>query len=204
MLIMTRPLIDIFIIEDNKDYREMLEAFFTTKSISFKSFDSAERALKNMVLGEIGCVVSDVCMGGMDGVQMTGLIRKIDNKIPIILITGYGNVDLAVKAIKAGANEFLEKPLDVSDLYRLVIGFLAVTEVERAQRLRSISIQKYFVTLTIREKHILKLLGAGLSNKEVGLKLDISYRTVEVHRAHIMEKLRAKSIVDLVHAADKI
>ena len=201
---MTRPLIDIFIIEDNKDFREMLEVFFTKKTMSFKSFDSAEKALKNMVLGEVGCVVSDISMRGMDGVEMTALIRKIDNRIPIILMTGYGSIDIAVKAIKAGASEFLEKPFDVAVLYRLVIEFLAVTEAGREQRLRDIKIQRHLRELTMREKHILKLLATGLSNKEVGLKLEISYRTVEVHRAHIMEKLKAKSIVDLVHAADKL
>ena len=201
---MTRPLIDIFIIEDNKDFREMLEVYFTTKNMSFKSFDSAERAMKNMVLSEVGCVVSDVKMGGMDGVEMTRMIRKIDSRIPIILITGYGNVDMAVRAIKAGANEFLEKPLDVNALYRLTMEFLAVTEADRNQRVRDIKIQQHITELTVREKHILKLLAQGLSNKEVGLKLEISHRTVEVHRSHIMEKLKAKSIVDLVHVADKL
>ena len=201
---MNRPLIDICIIEDDKDFREMLEAFFTTKNMSFKSFNSAEKALKNIVLGEVGCIVSDISMGALDGVEMTSLIKKVDSRIPIILITSYGNVDVAVRAIKTGANEFLEKPFDVAVLYRLVIEFLAVTEADREQRLRDIVIQKHLIELTMREKHILKLLATGLSNKEVGLKLEISYRTVEVHRAHIMEKLKAKSIVDLVHAADKL
>ena len=201
---MTGPLIDIFIIEDNKDFREMLEAFFTSKNLSFKSFESAESALRNMVLGEVGCVISDVQMGAMDGVEMTRLVKTVDKSIPIILITGYGSIEIAVKAVKAGATQFLEKPIDMEALYRLVMESLAVTEADRDRRLRDISIQKYLKNLTARERNILKLLATGLSNKEVGLKLDISYRTVEVHRAHIMEKLQAKSVVDLVHAADKL
>ncbi len=201
---MNKPLIDIFIIEDDKDFREMLESFFTSKNLSYKSFDSAEQALRNMVLGEVGCVLSDIQMGNMDGVQMTELIKKVDRKIPILLMTGFGDVGTAVKAVKAGANEFLEKPFDMEAMYRLIMECLAVTEADRDQRLRDIAIQKHLQELTSRERHILRLLATGLSNKEVGLKLDISYRTVEVHRAHIMEKLKAKSVVDLVHAADSL
>ncbi len=198
---MNRVLLDLFIIDDDSDFREMLESFFKLKSLSYRSFDSAARALDSFIPGEVGCVLSDYKMESMDGIALTRELKRRDKFVPIILLTAYGTIPSAVKSVKFGAVDFIEKPFDNNALYELVLECLSVTEVARQERLMSILAMNKLSKLTQREIEILKLLSSGLSNKQIGLKIDISYRTVEVHRSNLMDKLGANSVVDLVRAA---
>ena len=193
-----KPLIDVFIIEDDLELRKTIEDFFYSKGLSFRGFKTAEHAIESMIQGQIGCVLVDVNLPNMDGITFVEQLLSKDPYVPILVITGYADIDVALRAVKAGATEFLEKPVSLGVLYSKVMQSLAITKLQRERRLREINIINSVTSLTKREVEIVKLLLLGQSNKEVGIFLDISHRTVEVHRANIMEKLGAKSIIDLV------
>lgn len=193
-----RALVDVFIIDDDTNFRQMLVDFFTSKNISCRDFVDPIDAINSYAPAQVGCVLVDIKMSRMNGIQVTKKLKSIDPLVPIIAITGYSNIGDAVATIKSGAIEYLEKPFDTHVLYNKVLACLAVTDEVRKQRIQDSHMSQNFETLTFRERQILTLLAIGRSNKEIGLSLDISYRTVETHRARIMEKLGANSVVDLV------
>ncbi len=194
----TRVLVDVFIIDDDADFRQMLTTFFQTKNVTCRDFACPVQAVENYAPAQVGCVLVDIKMAKMNGIQVTKKLKSMDPLVPIIAVTGYGNITDAIATIKSGAIEYIEKPFNVDTLYEKVMACLSVTDAVRKQRLQDSKMRINFETLTFRERQILTLLSIGLSNKEIGLSIDISYRTVEVHRAKIMEKLGAKNIVDLV------
>jgi RNA polymerase sigma factor (sigma-70 family) len=201
---MKENIFDVFLIDDEKDFCQMLEMFLTSKGLSCKSFTDPVEALEAVVPKKIGCVITDYKMPFMNGDELTKKIKKIDSLLPVIFVTGKGSVSMAVKSIKAGGITIFEKPFSNEKLYSAVMECLSVNELERENRDRLADMLNNIEKLTPQEKNILKLLALGLSNKEIGLRLDISYRTVEVHRSHIMAKLQAKSLADLVRISDKI
>jgi len=201
---MHKNIFDIFLIDDDNNFCQMLEMFLISKGLSCKSFTNPIKALELIVPKKIGCVITDYKMPFMDGDELTRKIKKIDSLLPVIFITGKGNVSMAVKSIKAGGITIFEKPFSNEKLYSVIMECLSVNELERENRSRLADMLSNIEKLTPQEKNILKLLALGLSNKEIGLRLDISYRTVEVHRSHIMAKLQAKSLADLVRISDQI
>lgn len=192
------PLVDAFVIDDDIDFRTMICSFLQTKDISYRDFADPVQAVQAYVPAQVGCVLVDVKMAKMDGLQVTKKLKSLDPMVPIIVVTGYGDITHAIKAIKFGAMDYLQKPLDLNILYTKIMECLTVTQAVRGQRLKDSKMRINLESLTFRERQILSLVAMGLSNKEIGLSLDISYRTVEVHRSHIMEKLEADSVVDLV------
>ncbi|MGB1361307.1 MAG: response regulator transcription factor [Alphaproteobacteria bacterium] len=199
-----KPIIDLFIIDDNAELAEALKLFFESKKLTVKIFTSPTKALDELVPAQVGCVITDYEMPEMNGDLLTEKLKKKDNLLPVIFITGKGSIPRAVKSIKSGGVALFEKPLNNEKLYQAVIEALSVNDAERENRSRVADMLANAHLLTPHEVNILKLLALGLSNKEVALKLDISYRTVEVHRSHIMEKLKAKSLPDLVRISDMI
>lgn len=197
-----RAVIDVFIIDNHTDFRHMLVDFFKSKNISCRDFADPIDAINSYAPAQVGCVIVDIKMSHMSGIQVTKKLKAIDPLVPIIAITGYSNISDAVATIKNGAIDYVEKPFDkpfdINALYTKVIACLAVTDEVRKQRIQDSHMSQNFETLTFRERQILTLLAIGRSNKEIGLSLDISYRTVEGHRARIMEKLGASSAADLV------
>ena len=194
----TRALVDVFIIDDDADFRQMIGTFLQSKNISFRDFACPVQALENYAPAQVGCVLVDIKMARMSGIELTKRLKSVDPLVPIIAVTGYGNVSDAVQTIKNGAIEYIEKPFDMNVLYTKVMACLSVTDAIRKQRLQDSKMRINLDSLTFRERQILTLLAVGMSNKEIGLSIDISYRTVEVHRARIMEKLGANSVADLV------
>ncbi len=193
-----RALMDVFIIDDDADFRHMVATFLQTKNITCRDFPCPVQAIESYVPTQIGCVLVDIKMARMNGIQVTKKLKALDPLVPIIAVTGYGNVADAVATIKSGAIEYIEKPFNINVLYEKIMACLSVTEAVRKQRQQDSKMRINFELLTFRERQILTLLSVGMSNKEIGLSLDISYRTVEVHRAKVMEKLGAHSIADLV------
>lgn len=187
----------IHIVDDDEAMRESLVALLEDTGYRTCAYASAEELLARGADMEPGCVVSDVRMPGMDGLALLRQFRLEGIDLPLILISGHGDIPLAVAAMKAGAVDFLEKPFDAGALLDAVeVGLqrqggdtLEAEQAEAASRLE---------TLTARELEVLKCLVAGESNKEAAARLGVSHRTVEFHRAHIMEKTDAKGLPDLV------
>lgn len=177
--------------------RESLLDLLEDAGYKVRAYNRAEELLARGAALEPGCIVSDVRMPGVDGLTLLRKLRAAGPKLPLMLITGHGDVSMAVAAMKLGAVDFLEKPFEADALLAAIDAALrpeqsdiGAVDADMARR----SLQK----LTPREDEVFKRLVAGKANKEIAIELGISPRTVEFHRAHIMEKLAAKALPDLV------
>lgn len=187
----------IHVVEDDAPMRESVVMLLEEAGYQVRPYSRAEDLLALGGAIEPGCVVSDVRMPGIDGLTLLRLLRTVGPALPLVLITGHGDVPMAVTAMKAGAVDFLEKPFEADALLAAVQAALRARatgadaeDVEAARRLLQ--------TLTSREYEVLDQLVAGKSNKEAAAKLGISPRTIEFHRAHIMEKTEARGLAQLV------
>jgi two-component system response regulator FixJ len=187
----------IHVVEDDRRMRDSLVELLEDAGYTVRTYTRAEELLARGTAIEPGCVVSDVRMPGMDGLTLLRRLRARGSTLPLMLITGHGDVVMAVNAMKAGAFDFLEKPFEVDALLAAVGAALrnrpgesGMEEPETARR--------QLQTLTSREYEVFEQLVAGKSNKEAAAELGISPRTIEFHRAHIMEKTGAKGFRDLV------
>ncbi|MGB9116951.1 response regulator transcription factor [Bradyrhizobium sp.] len=187
----------IHVVEDNQAMRDSLVELLEDAGHTVRAYARAEELLARGAAIESGCIVSDVRMPGIDGLTLLRRLRASGSTVPLMLITGHGDVSMAVAAMKAGAVDFLEKPFEADIFLTAVEAALSHpmsdikaedTEASR-QRLRK---------LTSREYEVFEHLVAGKSNKEIAAQLGISPRTVEFHRAHIMEKMAAKGLPELV------
>ena len=177
--------------------RESLVELLEDAGYAVRVYTRAEDLLARGPVLEPGCIVSDVRMPGMDGLTLLRRLRAAGSMLPLMLITGHGDVRMAVAAMKAGAVEFLEKPFDADTLLDAVgtaLGHRAAVVATAGGEATRQGLQK----LTARELEVFEHLVGGESNKEIGARLGISPRTVEFHRAHIMEKMAAKGLPDLV------
>ena len=193
---MSKP--NVFVVDDDVDVRESLCALLGSAGFSVTQFDSASAFLSGYKNEAACCLVTDIRMPGMDGLTLQAELARRDAKLPVIIMTGHGDVPLAVSAMKAGAIDFLEKPFDDKRLISSVQKALEVGERNQVDRVRISAAEESLAALTERERDVLLLLVAGFANKVVAHKLDISPRTVEVHRGHIMDKTKARNLADLV------
>ena len=187
----------IHIVEDDQAMRESLAELLEDAGHTVRAYTRAEELLARGAAIESGCIVSDVRMPGMDGLTLLRRLRASGSTMPLMLITGHGDVSMAVAAMKAGAVDFLEKPFE-ADAFLAAVGAalrnpLSDINAEDAEAARQ-RLQK----LTSREYEVFERLVAGMSNKEIAAQLGISPRTVEFHRAHLMEKMAAKGLPELV------
>lgn len=194
----------VFLVDDDAAIRDSLSALLTTKGYVVQSYASAEQFLQEYDSSQAGCIVLDVSMPGMSGVELQEELTKKNCISPIIFITGHGDVPLAVKTIKAGAIDFLEKPFRQTALLELIEQAFMEDLRNRAMQTQADSVKSCFESLTPREKDVMTLLVSGpanLSSKEIARELGISHRTVHHHRARVMEKMQAESLPDLVAKA---
>jgi two-component system response regulator FixJ len=187
----------IHVVDDDDAMRESLVALLEDAGYEARAYASAEQLLARRPL-EPGCVVSDIRMPGMDGLTLLRTLRAEGRELPLILITGHGDVPLAVAAMKAGAVDFLEKPFDAEALHAALTTGLQQQARPASQRQDGEAARRSLEMLTPREREVLERLVEGESNKEAAAQLGVSYRTVEFHRAHILEKTGAKGLPDLV------
>jgi len=191
----------IYVIDDDEAVRESLEFLLKTAGLAVRSFDSAQSFLD--VLPEIrsGCIITDVRMPEITGIDLLRRVKEMGLDIPVIVITGHGDITLAVEAMKIGAVDFLEKPFDDDTLLDAVRASLTRT-VSTAQRNAELSeIHDRLAALSNRERQVLEGLVAGKANKVIAFDLGISPRTVEIYRANLMTKMAANSLSDLVRMA---
>jgi two-component system response regulator FixJ len=191
----------VFVVDDDADVRDSVCALLESAGLAAEPFDSALAFLAAYQASRHGCVIADVRMPDMDGMALQEELRKSGSTLSVIVITGHADVPLAVRAMKAGAVDFIEKPFDDQALIASVKRALAQADSTREQASAAQKAGALIATLSARERQVLELLVAGRSNKVIAYELDISPRTVEIHRAHVMEKMEAKSLSDLVRAA---
>ena len=199
---MARPT-QIALIDDDEAVLDSLSLYFQSRSIVTAGFATAQDFLAALAQDRrFDCIVSEVRMPGMSGLDLVRELKHRNVGTPIVLITGHGDVDMAVAAIKVGAANFIEKPFDESRLLASVRDSIAESR-QRGQADQHNDVPARFESLTARQRQVMELAVAGLSNKEIGAQLKISPKTVENHRAWVMERIGARNIAELVRLAMK-
>ena len=200
---MTSP--TIFVIDDQPSVRDAIGEMLSVFGFTVEIFDSARRFLDKVAADRPGCVVADVRMPGMDGIALVGEMARRQIGIPIILISGHADVPMAVAGIKAGADDFIEKPIDDAKLVAAINRALARDLFDRRTRAPSTTISRErFARLTPRQVEIFDLVAGGFTSQAIAARLDLSTRTVESYRAQIMEKMQAESVAVLVRQAIRL
>jgi len=188
----------IWIVDDDEAVRDSLEILCRSVGLETASFDSAAAYLEAHDADQSGCLVLDVRMPGMSGLQLQKRLEELGSAPPIVFITGHGDVPMAVEALRAGAVDFIQKPFRDQDLLDRIQRALEL-DAERRGRLRERQrASERLEKLTGRENEILELVVAGAPNKVIASRLGVSQRTVEVHRSHVMQKMEVDSLAELV------
>ena len=193
----------IFIVDDDASVRKSLSRLLGSHGLTVETFDSAEQFLKRESYDGTGCIILDVRMPGLSGIALHDELTRTDYHVPVIFITGHGDIPMGVEAIKKGASDFLPKPFEESQLLDAVDRALEKSARDRADRTEAERARMRIDRLTPREKEVLPYIIAGMLNKQIAFKLDIAEKTIKVHRGHIMEKLGVDSVAELVRFADK-
>jgi two-component system, LuxR family, response regulator FixJ len=191
----------VYVIDDDEAMRDSLQFLLGSADFDVTLFESAQAFLDKFGGLDFGCVVSDVRMPGIDGIELLGRLKSLQCRFPVIIMTGHGDVPLAVEAMKLGAVDFLEKPFDDDLLIGMVDSGLKRAEPEAKNEAVTREIAERVTTLSPRERQVMDGLVAGLSNKAIAREYDISPRTIEVYRANVMTKMQAGSLSELVRLA---
>jgi two-component system, LuxR family, response regulator FixJ len=189
---------DVHVIDDDEAVRESIDFLLRSAGLSVRTYDSATSFLDAAPKIGAGCVITDVRMPGLTGIDLLRRLQEMQIGLPVIVITGHGDVPLAVEAMKSGAVDFLEKPFDDDVLLASVRAALNRSEESAALEAERAEIRARIGALTQRERDVLEGLVAGHPNKIIAFKLEISPRTVEIYRANLMTKMKAGSLSELV------
>jgi FixJ family two-component response regulator len=188
----------VFIVDDDEAMRDSLAWLLEGNGLKVRAFASATAFLDAYDSSMAGCLVLDVRMPGMSGLELHERLQGLGSTLPIIFVTGHGDVPMAVSALKKGAADFIEKPFNNSDILRLIEQCLAADREQSGLRRRHAAIDQRLASLTQREREVLGLIAAGRLNKQIADELGISIKTVEVHRARVMDKMEVRSVAELV------
>ncbi len=189
----------IFIVDDDAFVRDALKLMIEQEHLDVQCYESGEAFLEHCPQTSSGCILLDVQMPGINGLALQHILLERHMPLPIIFLTGNGNIPMSVKAIKAGAIDFLTKPVTRSRLIAAIETALQENERIRAETGVAEDASSLLARLTARERDVMQLAIAGLPNKEIARKLDISYRTVEVHKSRIMHKTGAANLIELAN-----
>lgn len=195
---MMAPDCQICIIDNDEAIRESLHLLLFANGLSSCTYESADEFLENERQEQFDCMLLDIRMPGTDGLELFSILRQEQLQYPVIFITGHGDIPLAVSAIKLGAYDFLTKPFMEGELLAKVQAAIAHNRSVKEQSQEIVELRARVSTCTPREHDVLRLLVRGLPNKGIAETLGISPRTVEIHRAHVMEKMQASSLPELV------
>jgi two-component system response regulator FixJ len=191
----------VHVIDDDDALRDSLTFLLRTARLDVQSYPSAAAFLEALPQANLSCVITDVRMPGMSGIDLLRRLRERKISVPVIVITGHGDIPLAVEAMKIGATDFLEKPFDDEVLIASVKAALRQKEGEEKRHGERAEIESRLAALSNRERDVLDGLVAGRANKQIAYDLGISPRTVEIYRANLMSKMKAGSLSDLVRMA---
>ncbi|MFK7974627.1 MAG: response regulator transcription factor [Halioglobus sp.] len=188
----------VYAVDDDMFTRTLLEEIFQAAEVRVETYASAEEFLASYSPQNCGCVLLDMIMPGMDGLELQMQLSTRGNHTPVIFLSGADQISTAVKALKAGAVDFIEKPVEPAEVLRSVNKAMELDQQIRYRRLQDAEIEHRLTQLTRRETEVLKWIVRGKSNKLVARILDISTRTVEVHRRNVLSKMQAESVAELV------
>jgi two-component system response regulator FixJ len=191
----------VYVIDDDEAMRDSLQFMLDAANFQVSLFDSAHKFLESLSGIEFGCVVSDVRMPGIDGLALLRQLKARHGTLPVIIMTGNGDVPLAVEAMKLGAVDFLEKPVEDDRLIGMIEMALRRSESGAADEAVTQAISTRIASLSPRERQVMEGLVAGLSNKMIARDYNISPRTIEVYRANVMTKMQAAGLSELVRLA---
>ena len=194
----------VYVVDDDPSVRNAITMLLEASGFKVETSDSAQAFLERDLVDASGCLVLDVKMEGLSGLDLQQKLTTANVHLPIIFITGHGNVPMSVQAMKAGAVEFLTKPFRKEELLDAVRQAVARDSVAHTEHIELESIRQRYEKLTPREKEVMALVAQGLLNKQIALKLSASEGTIKIHRGHVMLKMQAGSLADLVRMADKL
>jgi FixJ family two-component response regulator len=194
----------VFIVEDDVSMRRSLTNLFQSVGLDVVAFGSAREMLQSKLPDVVSCLVLDVRLPGLSGLEFQTELAKSNIHIPIIFITGHGDIPMSVRAMKGGAVDFLTKPFRDQELLDAVI---AATERDRKRRAAEqtvVNLKSLFETLSPREQAVMKLVATGLMNKQIAAELGLAEITVKIYRGHVMKKMRARSLADLIRMTETL
>lgn len=190
--------VTVFVVDDDDALSDSIACLLESADLTCKLFADANAFLQFCTPQHQGCILLDVRMPGMDGLELQDALKANGIALPVIIVTGHGDIPLAVRALKAGAFDFLQKPFNAEVLLERVHAALEQFEGSRRKSLKQESLRSHFDALSEREREIMEFVVAGDSSKVIGMKLGISSRTVDIHRSNLMKKLNVQTIADLV------
>jgi FixJ family two-component response regulator len=194
----------VFVIDDDPSMRTAIKELIEAVGLNCQTFSSGQELLDASLPDVPGCLVLDVRLPGLSGLHLQKELADRGNHIPIIFITGHGDIPMSVQAMKAGAVEFLPKPFRDQDLLDAIEQATERDRTSRRLRIETTELASRHESLTAREREVMQLVVTGLLNKQIAVQLGISEKTVNVHRAQVMQKMKADSLADLVRMSEKL
>ena len=194
----------VFVVDDDTSVRTALKRLIKSLGFKVETFDSAQAFLKHGPHDGPACLVLDIRMPGMSGIELQEQLTDTGLGMPIIFITGHGNIPMSVKAMKAGAVDFIEKPFEDQNLIDAINVAIKKNMKFRTEQAEIKDLQQRVDSLTPREHEVFILVASGMLNKQIAFDLGMSEKTVKVHRARVMQKMKAESLADLVRIAERI
>ena len=194
----------VFIVDDDPSMRAALQDLVRSVGLEERAFASPQEFLESKRPEVPGCLVLDVRLPGMSGLTLQKELANAGVAIPVIFITGHGDIPMSVRAMKAGATEFLTKPFHEQELLDAIHSAVARDRERLTQATLVVALQESYATLTERERDIMRMVSVGQANKQIAADLSLSEMTVKVHRGHVMRKMKARSLPELVRMADRL
>jgi len=201
---MNHPPATVFLVDDDPAVLKSLARLLRSARLEFATFNSAREFLERHDLGAPGCVVLDVAMPGLNGLELQEALAAKGSALPIIFLTGHGDIPMSVRAMKRGAVDFLTKPVDDDDLLKAVGVAIEKDRAQRRVHAEVADLQQRLATLTPREREVLEHVIAGQLNKQTAADLGTVEKTIKVHRARVMEKMKAQSVAELVRLTERL
>jgi FixJ family two-component response regulator len=196
---------NVFLVDDDASVRRALARLIKSAGHQVQTFASAREFLgTNADKEKAACLVLDVRMPGLTGIDLQRELKTTSRNLPIVFITGHGDIPMSVKAMKAGAVDFLSKPVKDIDLLRAIEQAIGRAHRDRAERKEIEDIERRVEKLTPREREVMALVASGMPNKQIGFELGTVEKTIKVHRARVMEKMQAGSLAELVRLAERV
>jgi len=201
---MTSPGAIVFVVDDDPSMRQALANLFRSVGLRAEVFGSARELLESELPDVASCLVLDIRLPGPSGLDFQAELAKADIQIPIIFMTGHGDIPMTVKAMKAGAIDFLTKPFRDQDILDAVATAIERDRTRRKDQKAVAELRAVFETLTTRERDVFALVASGLMNKQIAAEIGLAEITVKIHRGHLMRKMGARSLADLVRMAEML
>ena len=194
----------VYVIDDDASFRKAVSRLLRSAGLAVEALGSAKEFLERPAEDRPSCLVLDIRMPGPSGMDLQTALQEAQRDIPIVFVTGHGDVSTGVRAMKGGAVDFLEKPFRGQDLLACVQRGLTRSEQSRVERAERADVERRFATLTARERDVLRLVVTGMLNKQIAGELGIAEQTVKIHRGHVTQKMQAGSVAELIQMVGKL